>query len=475
MSSWKVSRRSFLRDAGILIGGAAITQMLPACAPAAAPTEPPSAEQPVEEEQAVVEVPPAEQVELRLTVWGDVTDKMWNENMVSDFMETQNTIVVTGEQYPGGYYDKIQANFAAGVPADIVYFQGWSWQPFADNGVLAPLDEFIEADGVREELWPDIPNYHNNTKRDGKTYMTVIDTGSCVMFYVKELFDKAQIPYPTDDWTYEDFQNAVEATSFEEGDVKYFGYSQANGWNGAYARCLHWIRKDGLLEWDRIEEPQEARLLQDGIIDALQYTIVDTIANGWCPTPDAIQGGGISIATARVAMTCEGPWTLANMYGPEAAREGGIPFDVVGMPLGTAKQDKTLAEVHGLTLSQAGLHKEAAWEYCKFSMTEQAQARVAEGGRQCSTPEFTERLWAPIAQELYHFENGKAFANAMRTGDSPIIAGAGANLDAISEVSGTPLTEAWEKMCFGVSAEEALTEAQPLCQKILDDYWAEKA
>jgi multiple sugar transport system substrate-binding protein len=212
---------------------------------------------------------------------------------------------VTVEQYPGGYYDKVQANFAAGASADVVYFQGWSWQPFADRKVLTPLTDFIERDQVKA-LWPDIPNYHNNTQWKGSTYMSISDTGSVVMFYAKERFDAAKLPHPKAGWDYVQFQNAVEKTTTEKDSVKYYGYAQAGGWNGAYARSLHWIRMNGALEWDTIVEPKKANFEAPEIIQALQYTIVDTITKGYCPSPDAIQGGGVTIATGRVAMTMEG-------------------------------------------------------------------------------------------------------------------------------------------------------------------------
>jgi hypothetical protein len=91
----------------------------------------------------------------------------------------------------------------------------------------------------------------------------------------------------------------------------------------------------------------------------------------------------------------------------------------------------------------------------------------------CSTPDNIEKFWVPIAQKTYKFENGKAFASAMRTGMNPLFAGAGANYDAMAG-QGAPLTVAWDAMLNGTPAKQAITEAQPKLQKILDDYWAKK-
>jgi len=62
----------------------------------------------------------------------------------------------------------------------------------------------------------------------------------------------------------------------------------------------------------------------------------------------------------------------------------------------------------------------------------------------------------------------------MKTGRSPLINGEGADLFTMM-LTGTPLGVAWDAMSNGTSAKEALTAANPLCQKILDDYWAKKA
>jgi multiple sugar transport system substrate-binding protein len=470
VSKKRLSRRDFLRLSSLAAGSALFGSALAGCAKTQeAPTAAPATQAPAKEEPKAPEVQAAD---IRLTAWGDVTDKQVYDAIVEDFAAEMPEINVTVEQYPGGYYDKIQANFAAGSSADVIYFQGWSWQPFADNNVLKPLDEFITADSA-QSMWPDIENYRINTARDGKTYMSVADTGSCVMFYVKEVFDKAGVPYPTNDWTFDDFKEIVQAVTFEEDGIKYYGYAQAHGWNGSYLRNIHWMRKDGVLEWDRVEEPTEAKWLQDEIIDGLQFVVVDTIANGWSPSPDVIEGGGVTTSSGRVAMNVEGSWTLGHFHGPNEAVEGGTMFDLVAMPQGSTGLDHTIAEVHGHVMAGASAAPEAAWELMKFIMSEQGQRRIAAGGRMCGTPDDIEKLWVPIAEETYQFEHGEVFADAMRTGGTPVIAGAGANYDALAG-GDAPLAVAWDAMVFGTSAEEALTEANPKLQEILDEYWADR-
>jgi len=133
MENRKLSRRDFLR----LSAAAATGAIVAACAPAAPQVVEVEKEVPVEkvvvqtvevEKEVVVEKPvkAAGPVGLRLSAWGDITDKMVYDSMAAKFLEVQPDIRVMVEQYPGGYYEKIQANFAGGNSADLLYFQGWS-------------------------------------------------------------------------------------------------------------------------------------------------------------------------------------------------------------------------------------------------------------------------------------------------------------------------------------------------------------
>jgi len=414
MAVRKVSRRDFLRGSA----GIGALSLLAACAtpgaPAAAPGE--------AADEAVTEI--------RLATWGDTTDKTVYESIATYVSESNPQILPVVEQYPGGYYEKVQANFAAGSPADVIYFQGWSWQPFADKDQLLTLDEFIDRDDFGA-AWPDIPNYDDNTFWEGSRFMTVADTGSVVMLYNKDLFDKAEVPYPTAEWTMADFQDAVEKISSEEDGAKTYGYAQAGGWNGTYLRSLHWMRMNGALEWDSIVQPTESKWMQDEILEGLQFTVVDTVANGLCPSPGTIQGGGVSLAAGNVGMVMEGPWYLSSLYGPDAAVESGINFDAVEPPLGTTGVDETIAEVHGHVMAKATASPDASWELMKAIMSAEGQKRIAEGGRMCSTPDYIESLWVPKAQDKFNFENAGAYTGSMRTGRNPIISGAGSNYDAV--------------------------------------------
>jgi len=450
------SRRTFLHMSALTLGGAALA----ACAPTAGTTAEGGG------------APGAEVAEMRLSAWADVQDAVVYENMVNAWHETQDQYHVTVEQYPGGYYEKIQANFAAGDPADVLYYQGWQFQSYAENGVLAALDGFIERDGL-QDAFPDTENYQNTTQWQGETYMTPTDVGSLVVYYNKDLFDRRGIPYPEKGWKWDEFQQIIQDLSFEEDGTKHYGWAQAGGWNGGYGRNTNFMRRNGHIEWDAVVEPTEARWDHEDVASALQFLIYDAIANGWSPGPEIIAGGGVGVDTGRVAMVLEGPWYMPRLWGELATTGEGINFDVVEAPVGDVEENLTFGHVHGHTITAASAHQEGAWDLVAFILSDTGQEIIANGGRMCGTPDNIEQIWGPIASETYNFSHVSAFANGMREGSTPLIMGEGSPIHAYG---GGPITALWDKLLGQQeTAAEALAIANEEIQAVLDEYWRERA
>lgn len=452
-----LSRRNFLKASAFTVGG----MMLSACAAPGATTD-----------TGGGAAASAEGVDLRLSAWADVQDAVVYENMVNAYQETVDGVNVSVEQYPGGYYEKIQANFAAGDSADVLYIQGWRWQAFAENEVLSDLSEYISADGA-EEFFPGGENYDNQTLWQGGRYMTPTDTGSLVIYYNKDLFDKQGVAHPQPGWKWEEFQQMIQDLSYEEDGTKFYGWGQAQGWNGGYGRSTTFMRRNGHVEWDRITEPTKADWDHPDIASALQYLIYDAIANDWSPGPEVVEGGGVGLDTGRVAMYLEGPWVMPRLRGELATTEEGINFDVIEAPTGDADSNFTFGHVHGHVITSPSAHQDESWDLIKFILSDEGQTIIANGGRMCGRPDNIENIWGDIASDVYGFTNTSAFANTMRSSSISVIFGEGTELGAYS---GGPITTLWDKLLGQTeTADEALKIAQTDIQTLVDQYWADRA
>ena len=455
----QLSRRTFLKAGAVSLAGVALA----ACAaPTAAPIS----------QSSESSTPATETVELRLSAWADVQDAVVYDNIVNAYKETTENVNVSVEQYPGGYYEKVQANFAADDAANVLYIQGWKWQAFADNGMLVDLTNYISNDGA-VGFFPSGENYDNQTLWQGGRYMTPTDTGSLVIYYNKDLFDKKGVAYPQPGWKWEEFQQIIQDLSYEEDGTRFYGWGQGQGWNGAYGRCTTWMRRNGHIEWDRINEPTQAFWDHPDIASALQYLVYDAIENHWSPSPAVMEGGGVGVDTGRVAMYLEGPWVMPRLRGELATTPEGINFDVIEAPTGTADTNYTFGHVHGHVITARSTHQDEAWDVIEFILGDEGQTIIANGGRMCGTPNNIKKIWGDIASETYGFSNTEAFANTMRDSSISVIFGEGSQIDAYR---GGAITNLWDKLLGQTeTAEEALKIAQVEIQDHLDLYWADRA
>ncbi|MCB0125074.1 MAG: extracellular solute-binding protein, partial [Caldilineaceae bacterium] len=243
-----------------------------------------------------------------------------------------------------------------------------------------------------------------------------------------------------------------------ENGTKYYGWGQAQGWNGGYGRSTTFMRRNGHVEWDRISEPTEAYWDHPDIASALQYLIYDAIANDWSPGPEVVEGGGVGLDTGRVAMYLEGPWVMPRLRGELATTAEGINFEVIEAPTGTADSNFTFGHVHGHVITAGSAHPDEAWGVVKYILSDEGQTIIANGGRMCGTPDNIQNIWGDIASSTYGFSNTAAFADTMRNSSISVIFGEGTQLGAYS---GGPITTLWDKLLGQTeTAAEALKVAQ---------------
>jgi ABC-type glycerol-3-phosphate transport system substrate-binding protein len=409
---------------------------------------------------------------VRIQVWGDIQDRDVYDNIAADFNAEHTDITVENDhQAQGGpnYYDKFTTNVAAGAGPDLAYFQGWMWQAFAAQGVLAPVDSFIQRDKFTLP-WPRAEDYDAQSKFRGKTYMSPSNTGTMVMYYIKGYFDQAGIPYPTADWTYADFQEIARRLTREFGGKQVYGYE----WNGGYLRNTPWIRLDGELEWDRIVEPKQSKWDRPAAVQAYQWQLYETIHKLKISPSAAEQSSnaqGYRIQYGDTAMKVEGPWWLPRMWGPLAAREGGIPFDVQLLPRGRAAKTPHMHLIEGQCMTEQSKDKDAAWTLMRWIADDRGQRRIAEGGRMCNVLEFNRKYWLPMVTQAYNLGNAEAFLKAQELGTINLV-GEITERDLTRE---TGLGDAINEIRDGKkSAKDAFEEVQPRIQQMLDAYWAKQ-
>jgi multiple sugar transport system substrate-binding protein len=445
----KLSRRDFLKLTAL--GTASV--VVASCAPSS--PDAPAAKEPVT---------------LDFQAWGDNADLPAWEKLVEMYKERNPNVTINYSPVAEpnvNFYQTLQTSIAGGTPPDVASFQGWEWQTYADKGLLAPVDEFFKRDGF-DFLYPqDNKGVVDTTFRNGSTYLIPLQVGTMLMFYAKKPFDDANMPYPTDDWTYEEFLEMAKQLTNTSGEQKMFGLQA----NGSWFRDIGWIRGTGKQEFDSLIDPKKSMFNQPEIVDVIQKMAADVIyTDGIAPSPADTSGGANTFQTGNCAMKYEGPWWFPTMNSPELRAEGKqIEIDVVMMPKMADGDRPHRGWAEGIALLN-GDNVEDAWGFASFMASEEGDKIYSEtAGRMPNNAALVESFWIPTIQEKFQISNGQAFVEAFKRSEPDVIGGVPR-----SKLNGEfvkPL--AYDKLVNNsATAAEVLPELDVAVQAALDEYWA---
>lgn len=148
-----------------------------------------------------------------LTFWYSWTDKIQENNIAlteafNESVGKEKGIHVTAE-YQGSYDDlhqKLQASYVAGETPDVTVMEIGSIRTFAENGVLEPLDSYIDASSI------DMSDFHEglmqNSYIDGACYGIPYLRSTPIMYMNKTLIEEAGLSADGMN-TWEDMKNYV--------------------------------------------------------------------------------------------------------------------------------------------------------------------------------------------------------------------------------------------------------------------------
>jgi len=180
----------------------------------------------------------------------------------------------------GSFYTKLQTMMAAGEPPDVFYVGFERVANFASLDLLRPIDEFVAreeaaraaGDATALDLGAFYPQTVEAFRFDGERvgtgtlYGIPKDFTTVGFYYNKDLFRAAGIPFPADDWTWDDYiakARALAKLKAKDGDA--ITGSEFVTWPvmvRTYLRTEGAEAIDDALEKIRIEEPNAIRALE---------------------------------------------------------------------------------------------------------------------------------------------------------------------------------------------------------------------
>ena len=152
---------------------------------------------------------------------------MSHKQVADAFMKEHPEIKIETWNAPwDDYFTKIQALWASGDPKavpDIAFL--WPTPKYAAEGVLENLDPYIQKSGYDlNDYWGGLLE---SAKYNGSVYGLPRDNEVNVLYYNKDLFDKAGVKYPDENWTWDDLLAAAEKLTVKDAGGKVTQYALA--------------------------------------------------------------------------------------------------------------------------------------------------------------------------------------------------------------------------------------------------------
>ena len=326
-----------------------------ACAPV--PAQP--AAQPTEVPAAGAAEPAAEQVTLTWAFWGSPEEAVSHKQVADAFMKVHPEIKIETWNEPwDNYFTKIQALWASGdskaVP-DIAFL--WPAPKYAAEGVLENLDPYIEKTGYNlDDYWPGLLE---SAKYDGSVYGLPRDIEANILYFNKDLFDKAGVEYPNTDWTWDDLVAAAEKLTVKDAGGKTTQYALAMENNGKYDK---WVNQNGGGILDDMRNPSKCALADPKSVEAVAF-FADMLAKGYAMRDaDINQAGG----DAGAFQSGQAAMIIQNTSRVSAFNTANMKYDVAVVPIPEGGKRYNPAGGAAWVMSAKSDNKDAAWTFLSW-------------------------------------------------------------------------------------------------------------
>ena len=138
-------------------------------------------------------------VHVSFASWGSESEVKILKPILSDFEKENPAIKVDFMHIPQNYFQKIHLLFASNTSPDVIFINNLYLPIYANAGVLEELSNYDF----------DFDKFYKSTidsmSWDAGIYAIPRDVSNLVIFYNKDLFRKYSVPFPKDNWTYDDF------------------------------------------------------------------------------------------------------------------------------------------------------------------------------------------------------------------------------------------------------------------------------
>lgn len=311
-------------------------------------------------------------------------DKTWIKDVMPDFEKEHPNIKMKFMAVPYENFDtKLTTMVASGNPPDVTsHYGAGGFVEYLSKDMIMDLTPIMQkANYIPSEAGiPD--NLTNIYKVDGKYYGIPVSAYVSALFYNKDLFDKAGVPYPTSDyedksWTFDAMVALAEKVTTGTGSLenRTFGL-KFDEWGDRDIRPLYFgakVYSDDT--WTNGGYPSENYFGSQECIAASQRLVDLIYKDKVSPTQaevKALAASGDTFTSGKLAMYVTGAWALSY------AKDVSFKVGVAAVPNGGNDKARDVIYVDPLMILKGSKAPDAAFEWIQYLTSKEVQEIALE-------------------------------------------------------------------------------------------------
>ena len=332
--------------------------------------------------------------------------KIYN-TLASDFHSANPGITINVGFTPpdkggaAGILQVLTTQVAAGTGPDVYWTHSYIGSALYKKGISLVLNPYIDQDKTLKLDDYFTASYMDYTF-DGKHNALPREIATDILFYRTDIFDKAGVKYPDQNWTWDDLRQTAKALTSGTGGSEIFGYSGPVNSNFLYTSM-------SLENGSDIIDAQKLQSLfnTSTVEDAIQFFVDMRFQDKSAPTDDQTKADKtIGFATGRAAMAFSGYYTISTIKGDTKRTWN---YDVSNMPLTKAGGTRVSSSATSAHSAWSGTkHADESWQWLKFLSGEQASKMYGASGlvipplkALANSPDFTSSAEEPHHRKVF--------------------------------------------------------------------------
>lgn len=359
---------------------------------------------------------------------------------LAEFSRMHPDIKVTPLPIAGDYYSKLMVMIAGNTAPDVMWM-GQSFGEFAQRNAFLDVSKEMQAETDSQKYFSKVIDWY---RFDKKLYGFPYGIDCVLTFYNKDIFRKAGVPFPQNDWNLDRFLATAQRLQHSDVAQSIRGF-YAIGGEGVFAGAFdaHILSPD--LSHSTINSPQYIKALQFNYDLKNKYHVSPGPASGMVDKNQAFRLG-------TVAMVSGATWDI-----PVLQRDAkDIDWDVVLPPRGVKRA--IWGSSSGICVYSRTAHPKQSIELLKYLVSPEMQLKICRLSGCIPTNRKVAQEWAQSIETPEHIENFIKAIPYLEPSPRAV---------ALSEIK-SKMQRATERVMMGrATAEDAMNDAAEQIDRVI--------